>query len=159
MVVAGVATSCFPFIASLRPNARAYAALPRVPIGDMQPASFKFVVLPSGTKNWPYALMVVRRADGTFNAWLVGYKEQVPHLPDRWWWRPGNKCPGLRADFQEGVITCPAGAVPDWYPEGESSPAYKWTLDGRFLGGESWIPDMEAMPIEQQLGDLVVGAR
>jgi hypothetical protein len=159
MLTAGLCFTFMPFIVSLAPNARAHAALPRISVAEMQPGSFKFVLDPRSINNFPVGLMIVKYETGSFDVWNIPFKDNTPHIPERWWWQSMYKCPSLQVDFENKIIICPTGAIADWHKENEYSPAYEWTLNGEFKGKEYWIPNLERVPTQVELGSLVIGVR
>ena len=159
MLAAGLYFVSIPFTSSLSPNARAYASLPRVSVVEMQPASFKFVSDPRGTNNFPVGLLIIKYETGSFEVLNIPFNENIPHVPERWWWKPLYKCPSLQVDFNNKIITCPAGTIPGWPKGSMHAPAFEWTLNGTYQGKESWIPNLEPVPIKMELNNLIIGVQ
>lgn len=142
---------------SMSPNPRAKAAMPRIPVADLAPGSYKIVPSPWSTPQWGYGILLIRRQDSRINAWFLTTRDGVPHMPDRHWWRPGEPCPGFTVNFEKNAIECPAEGFPE--EAGDTWQRYRWSLGGRYLGKEKWIPDLERIPGREELGDLVLYLR
>ena len=80
-------------------------------------------------------------------------------MPERWWWNPLYKCPSLQVDFKNKIIACPAGTIPGWYKGSEHSPAFEWALNGTYQGKESWIANLEPVPVKIELNNLIIGVQ
>lgn len=143
----------------MSPNPRAKAALPRIPVADLAPGSYRIVPSPWSTPRWEHGILLIRRQDSRIDAWFLVTRDGVPYMPDGHWWRPGVACPGFRVDFEKNAIECPADGFPEW--AGDTWRRYRWSLGGKHLGNgdKSWVPDLERIPGREELGDLVLYLR
>jgi len=125
----------------------------------MQSASFKFVSDPRSTNNFPVGLLIIKYEAGSFGAFNIPFNENIPHVPERWWWKPLYKCPSFQVDFKNRVIACPAGTISGWPNGSENAPAFEWALNGIYQGKESWISNLEPVPIKMELNNIVIGVQ
>ncbi|MNZ91794.1 hypothetical protein D3C78_1107890 [compost metagenome] len=89
----------------------------------------------------------------------IPFNDNTPHVPERWWWKPLYKCPSLKVDFKNRIITCPKGTIPGWHNGNEHAPGFEWALNGTYQGKESWIPNLEPVPIKMEMNNLIIGVQ
>lgn len=145
----GVAAFAHVLVATLGPNARTDAELPRVRTNDIAPGAFRFVPhLIESAPPWHGETLFVRDASGKLHAWHVPGQGTARKLPDGNWWKDGRPCSDLRPAFPEGVISC--------HDQGMDPPIrerYRWTVHGKSLN--QWVPDLEPAAGVEEDGHFV----
>ena len=137
-----------PLFSYLSPSAKAYADLPRFKLPKLEPNSYAYVPHPH-TTSWENAeILIVKRANGEIDFWHIPTIDGKHAIPDYYWWRAGWPCDDFSPDFKKKQIYCKDPSV---YP-----PDSKWSLEGKDLSNNDWIPDLERVPGSVILGDFVV---
>ena len=147
----GLVVSCFPFMASLRPNSKAYAALPSFPIPDLQPNSFTYIPHPRSLRHHGASILVISDANANLTYLSVPTIDRKTAIPDVYPWRPGWICGDLSPDFDLEVIRC---KDPDLIERIAFDP--QWDLAGRDLTNSDWLPDFEHVVGREVLGNFVL---
>lgn len=135
----GVLVACVPFIGSLKPSARAEAALPRIDISGIEQGTFSILPHPAlgdAVREFRWSLFVLRRNDGSVRVWDVPTKDGSVGMPDRYWWLPFYACtrfgPAMvqgRVD-EESLLECRDPEAPGgWWAH-----AWRWDLNGKCIG-------------------------
>lgn len=151
LLLFGMVAAAAPFILSLRPNAKAFAALPRVKLPELGPNSYAFLKDPLSISRWPTEILVVRLADGNLNSWVIPTERGRYRLAEYHWYYPfGYLCADLSPDFQTETIHCKDEDAPEWVRQD-----YRWSLDGLTVSSSSYIPDLQPFPGVEILGDIV----
>jgi hypothetical protein len=138
--------------ASLKPSARAEAALPRVPVPHLGPRSFAFVPNPVAFDGWSSEYLFVRYEDGSLKVFELPTHRGRFTMPDIRWWRHGNVCRVFEPDFSTKQFRCNDPAASEWDRE-----TMRWTLEGRSL--YTGMEDMLLVPGYVSGGEFVVGGR
>lgn len=138
--------------ASLKPSARAEAALPRVPVPQLGPRSFAFVPNPVAFDGWSSEYLFVRYEDGSLRVFEVPTHRGRFTMPDMQWWRHGNVCRVFEPDFAVKQFRCNDPEASEWVRE-----KLRWSLEGRSL--YTGMEDMLSVPGYFTNGEFVVGGR
>lgn len=139
-ILSGVLLSMTPFIESLKPNAKAIAALPRISLSNISPGEFIILDHPAyGAmyNGYKWSILIYRRYDGIFKVWDIPTKGQYVGLPDLHWWRPVFAClefgpTKISGKVDESLpIKCHDTETNDnqWYMK------WEWDINGVTLSG------------------------
>jgi len=142
----GVSISLWPLLASLQPNAKGDAALPRFKVSLLEKGEFRIARHPiygDLYNGFIHSIFLYRKHNGDFVAYNIPTKYGKVGLPDNAWWRPGYEC----IDFGPTIIDKKVDeSLPikchDKFQISESwLEQWEWTIDGKSL--EPGIVDMQ----------------
>ncbi len=137
MGTVGITLVLMPFVLSLFPSNRAYAALPRYDISDLYRGSYKLVTLDRAFETFngfKQSVFFIKTKAGEIRAWSVYTKNGDIGMPDYHWWRVYNTCRNFGPDVINGVIDedsyiqCHDKNLPQW-----QSNNWRWNLEGKAL--------------------------
>jgi hypothetical protein len=137
MGIVGITIALIPFVLSLFPSDRAYAALPRYDISDLNHGSFKLVIPDRAFETFngfKQSVFFLKTKAGEIRAWKVYTKNGEIGMPDYHWWRTYFTCRDFRPGIINGVIDensyiqCHDKNISQW-----QSNNWRWNLDGKAL--------------------------
>jgi hypothetical protein len=142
VIATGVIISMTPFMGSLRPGARADAALPRYSLIGLSVGQMSILEGPSLGEifnSYELKLLAYKSTEGKINVWKVPVKNGRVGMPDLHWWKPIYDCAQLKVlkGPSESVITCTDENVPKGWAED-----WRWDLSGVNLG--KMVDDLES---------------
>ncbi|WP_163834007.1 hypothetical protein [Spartinivicinus ruber] len=139
IAVTGLMFARLPFIYSLKPNAKADAALPRIDVSDIKPGTYIFLPHPIYGElysGYSWSVMIYRKHDGTVKAWDLTTRNGAVGMPDLHWWRPFYDCKQfgptvINGEVQENLpIQCHDADIPsNWWAN-----EWRWNISGKNLG-------------------------
>lgn len=140
--IVGVVLASIPFFGSLRPNARAEAALPRFNISGIGAGDLYVMENPifGGNYNgYEFKLLFYKDSFGQIKVWVVPVKDGLVGMPDIHWWRPIHQCQKFEVvtEGTEKVLACLDKDISDWW-----SKQWKWTIKGENI--EGMVDDLES---------------
>ena len=137
-----------PFFLSLKPNARAEAALPRVDISKMKPGELRLHDHPTwgnAGQGYNWSVLIIKLSADSIKAWVVPAQNGHIGMPDWHWWRPIYPCKifGLSTSAgstdEDSNLMCHDKDTPyDWLLS-----RWKWDLNGKAIDSKT----AEDMPI------------
>ncbi len=137
MAIVGITLTLMPFVLSLFPSNRAYAALPRYDISDLYPGSYKLVTPDSAFETFngfKQSVFFIKTKAGEIRAWSVYTKNDEIGMPDYHWWRVYYTCrefgPGVINGVidEDSYIQCHDKKLAQW-----QSNNWRWNLKGKAL--------------------------
>lgn len=148
----GIVLAAVPFLFSLKPNAKAYAAVPRFPIPAIGPNSYTYLPNPREQgRHFPMVILVVSDENGQKRYWSIPTVDGTTAIPDKYPYRGVWKCKDLSPDFEERSIRCKDD---DWAVREWADP--RWDFRGRDISNYDWLPDLEAVVGREINGDYVL---
>ncbi len=139
LFVIGVIAAMYPFWASMRPNAKAYGALPRLDVSKVNHGEFLIVQMPNGFQlhsGYEFQVAIYKDTNGNVNVWNVPVKNRAVAMPDIHWWRPMFPCKNFGISQDKASIACLDPDTPEWWQK-----HWRWTLDGKNI--EQMVDDLE----------------
>ena len=140
----GLAFIAVPLIGSLKLNAKADAALPRMDLSQLQPGRPEIRDHPLYGKmfgEFSWSVLVLKHAHGKVSVWDIPTRDGKVAMPDIRWWRPFYVCASFvlsaRAAGESVRFHCTDAEVPDFW-RGE----WQWSESGTALGNN--VDDMQA---------------
>lgn len=144
LIALGIAVT--PFGLSLKPNARADAALPRIDISNLKPEEIVLLEHPThgyAGRDYIWSIILMKLTDGSIRAWSVPTKNGNIGMPDHHWWRPFFPCKDFGPSKVDGLIDmhshfkCHDTDIPhEWW-----ATAWQWDLSGKAIDSSA-IGDM-----------------
>lgn len=151
-LTAGVLLIMVPFIKSMNPSAKAGTQLPYFDISTLSPGEY---ILSKSIGEVEY--LILKDYDSNLYAYWMPVKDNRILMPDRHWWHWGGLCSSFGPDalngklLANGEIRC-RDVI---YPDGSSSPEWRWTYDGKNLG--RYTDDMERVKFTIEGRYLIAG--
>ncbi|MES2820890.1 MAG: hypothetical protein V4812_18100 [Pseudomonadota bacterium] len=137
-----------PFGLSLKPNARAESALPRIDISQIKFGELSLHKHPAwgdAGQGYSWSVLIIKLSDNSIKAWLVPSQNGRIGMPDRHWWRPIYPCKDFGLSTNSGSIDeqsdlrCHDKDTPyDWLLS-----RWQWDLNGKAIDSKA----VEDMPI------------
>lgn len=139
LFIVGLIAAMYPFWASMRPNAKAYGALPMIDVSKINDGEFLIVQRPNAfqlNNGYEYQVAIYKNMHGGVNVWDVPIKNRAVGMPDIHWWRPMYSCKNFGLTKAKDSIACLDSDTPEWWQQ-----HWKWSLDGKNL--EQMVDDLE----------------
>lgn len=133
----GLSLASLPLIQSMKPSARADAALPRIDISSLSPGEFAIFKQshPVRFLNYYNSILIYKRNNNEVLAWVVPVKEGKVVMPDFHWWQyPAYLCSKFGPTMINGVvdeslpIQCHDTETPKWWRD-----KWQWGFNGKNL--------------------------
>lgn len=148
-----------PFVFSLKPNARADAALFTVDTTKMESGTYKIVrhpLIAESYSGFAWSVLLIKMNNNSSAAWLVPTRNGSVLMPDIHWWRPMFECHDFGPTIINGkvdvssVFECHDKDVPEWWAD-----KWRWDSNGRNYSGQ--IDNMKPAVGVVEGGFYVVG--
>jgi hypothetical protein len=140
------------FRTSLKPSARADAALTRLPVPQLTPRSFAFVPNPVKFHGGSSEYLFVRHEHGSLRVYEVPTHRGRFTMPDLQWWKDGGVCRVFEPDFSAKQFRCNDPEATEWVRE-----KLRWSLEGRSL--HAGVEDMLSVAGYFSNGEFIVGGQ
>ena len=129
-----------PFVGSMKPSAKANAALPRIDISNLHTGEAKIYDLPNSAEyfgGYKLSLFIFKTTGGEVRAWELPTKNGNVGMPDLHWWKPYHPCKDFGLSSSQEQFACQDSDLPsDWWES-------KWQWD---LRGNSIASNIDSMP-------------
>nr|WP_298145359.1 hypothetical protein [uncultured Pseudomonas sp.] len=148
LALIAIVVAVAPFGLSLKPNARAEAALPRIDISQIKFGELSLRDHPTwgdAAQGYKWSLLLTKSPDNSIKVWIVPSQNGHIGMPDQHWWRPIYPCKNFGLSTSSGPIDephylmCHDKNTPyDWLLS-----RWKWDLNGKAIDSRA----VEDMPI------------
>lgn len=146
LIAMGIAS--IPLGISLKPNARAEAALARIDISELKPWELVLREHPNygkASQDYNWSILFLKLPDKSVKAWIVPAKDGHIGMPDRHWWRPIYPCKKFSLSQKNGQINNHSllrchdiNTQYEWL-----LPRWQWNLNGKAIDSSA----VEDMPV------------